>query len=174
MYLHFPDENCFWGSANSRDENFEQKNLAPAGWFTAYGSRSHFISKVIFLRSYQKEYHLSFQSESAGVCSFPFQPTVCNLFPLSNLSALEMNCRQPEHAVGVKFARSYRREGHRSSQKVHLRSILISKRELISKLYHFKISYLNCVIYHIKTIARHSTPRDILLRNFCVSLIFFY
>ena len=31
------------------------------------------------------------------------QPTVCNLFPLSYLSALEMNCRQPEHAAGVKI-----------------------------------------------------------------------
>lgn len=30
-----------------------------------------------------------------------FQPTVCNLFPLSDLPAFEMNCRQPEHATGV-------------------------------------------------------------------------
>lgn len=88
-----------------------------------------------------------------------FQPTVCNLFPLSNSSALEINCKQPEHAAGVKLARSYRKESHQSSQISKSRSKLISKREFISKLYHLKTSYQRWIIYHIKmTAARHSSP----------------
>ena len=39
---------------------------------------------------------------------------------------------------------------------------------------HLKISSRNLVIYHLKMIARHSTPRDFLLKTLYVSPIFFY